>query len=438
MSRSEGPVSPHNKEAEESLIGACLLDGSAIDKTRKIVGPGDFYSPANRILFTEILHLHSNGQPIDAVTLTERLTETNQLEAIGGPATLMSMQAKTPAISSAGQYAEIVLRHSTSRQIAAIASDAFERSHLQGDPNDLIDEVISALKSAGVRIGELPNDLWVLDEYLDQPNQQRAEWVIPGLIRAGWRAIIVAEEGAGKSVLLRQIAICAAQGVHPLNFSSIPPRRALIIDLENPQDSILDVCNPIRERAMSAATRNYDPSRAWLWWRDGGLNIRNRADRSSLEAVIAHVQPDLVCIGPLYKVYETAGRETDEQAAREVMSIFDDLRTRYRFALMIEHHASKETVGTKRKLMPYGSSLWLRWPEIGIKMFSDSEGFETLRLGRWRGDRLDNDWPDKIVRSDTWPWRGEYGDEPYPQRPPLPEQQSVNDFLEDEIPEEPF
>jgi replicative DNA helicase len=210
----------------------------------------------------------------------------------------------------------------------------------------------------------------------------------------------------GKTVLFRLIGLAAAQGIHPLHFRDMPPCRTLIVDLENPDDSIIDVCEPIRAQALHRVrSEGYDPDRAWLWHRPGGVNLRKRRDRAELEAVIAHTRPTLVCLGPIYKSYRVEARESDELAGAEVMQVFDDLRTRYNFALMLEHHAPKGSGGS-RDLMPYGSSLWLRWPEIGLKLTPATPDNAIMDVGRWRGDRLENSWPTTLERSAPWPWSG--------------------------------
>jgi replicative DNA helicase len=199
--------------------------------------------------------------------------------------------------------------------------------------------------------------------------------------------------------------MAAAQGIHPLHFEPIEPQRTLIVDLENPDDSILGVCEPIRGQAVARVRGDYDPDRAWLWHEPAGIDLRSRRGRSDLEAVVAHVRPSLVCLGPLYKAYRVTARESDELAASEVMAVFDDLRTRYSFALLLEHHAPKGS-GKARELMPYGSSLWLRWPEIGLQLRPKTPDGAVMQVGRWRGDRLENSWPVEIERSTGWPWRG--------------------------------
>lgn len=427
---------PSNIQAEDSLLGACLLSTTALETALKVLSPSDFYKPANGTIFNAMVKLWNEGQPLDPVTVSNQLRHEGLLDSIGGSATLVTLQTTTPSTTNAGRYANIVVEMALYRRTITIADSLIEDCYgLAGDPNDLIEAASAEFASMGIRIGDIPKDLWQLDEFLDRPEAMRPDWCVPGICRKGWRIMVVAGEGVGKTVLFRQIGMAAAQGIHPLKFHAIPPIRVLIVDLENPEDSILDVCNPIRDRVYGAA-KDYDPERAWLWHRPSGINLRNRADRLSLEAVIMHTNPDLVCLGPLYKAYEVNARENDELAAREVMTVLDDLRTRYNFGLLMEHHAPKESGGSKRKMMPYGSSLWLRWPEMGIALTPEGQGLETLTVGRWRGDRLENEWPIKLHRSQTWPWQGEFdlprAARPAPNQPSgpvgTPAPQSVNDF----------
>lgn len=410
---------PYDADAEHALVGAMLLSRQAIEEVSSLCSPEDLYQSAPRIVYAAILDLYNNGEAVDAVTVGAVLRAAQNLDRIGGSGALIDLISKAGFASNVKSYAQRVVRCAAYRKLIAITDEVKSRAYMQdGEPTDLVDVLSTAALEIGTSdVVETPTDLWVMDDFLDRPQSERPRWVIPGLLRVGWRAMVVAPEGIGKTVLFRQLGIAAAQGVHPLRFGPIKPCRTLIVDLENPDDSIIDVCAPIRRQTMSVVA-DYDPDRAWLWHRPGGVNLRSRRDRSELEAVLIHCQPDLVCLGPIYKSYRVEARESDEQAASEVMGVFDDLRTRYNFALLLEHHAPKGSGGT-RDLMPYGSSLWLRWPEIGLKLEAVDESNEVMGLGRWRGDRLENDWPDQIERSKPWPWRGIWHGE-QPVREPEP------------------
>ncbi len=399
-------VPPHDTGAEAALIGALLLDRTAIEDVVSVCSPADFYTPKHQMLYGVICDMYANGEPVDTVTLTAALRAENRLGDVGGSAGLVELLANGGVLSNVKAYAQRIVKCAAYRKLIFLTNQVRDRAFSQeGDPSELADMIsASALDITASDVVEVPTDLWTIDGFLDRPVSERPQWVIPGLLRVGWRAMVVAQEGVGKTVLFRQLGIAAAQGVHPLRFTEMEPCRTLIVDLENPDDSIIDVCSPIRTQALSV-TADYDADRAWLWHRPGGINLRSRRDRSELEAVLAHVRPTLVCLGPIYKCYRVEARESDEQAASEVMAVFDDLRTRYGFALLLEHHAPKGSGGT-RDLMPYGSSLWLRWPEIGLKLEATEDGNDLMSIGRWRGDRLENEWPDMLERSTPWPWRG--------------------------------
>jgi hypothetical protein len=211
---------------------------------------------------------------------------------------------------------------------------------------------------------------------------------------------------------MRQIAGAAAQGVHPFRLNAIPPIRTLLLDAENPPDAIVETAHPIRDRAYQVAGDSYDEDRAYIWHRPGGLNLRDRKDRLTLEQVLAECRPDVLCAGPMYKLYRVGGRERgDEQATHEVQTVLDDLRTRFGFALVLEHHAPKAQAGV-RDMLPYGSSLWLRWPELGLSLSVKNSKWpkdypaDALAVGRWRRDRVQCAWPDRLDRGGSWPWTG--------------------------------
>src|SRR5687767_15249487 len=94
-------VPPHNLQAEESLLGAMLLSRDAIVEAVQICGADDFYKPAHGHVFDAVTSLYAQGEPADPVTVADELRRAGLLEAVGGPATLISLQANTPAIGNA-------------------------------------------------------------------------------------------------------------------------------------------------------------------------------------------------------------------------------------------------------------------------------------------------------------------------------------------------
>ncbi|HMC51249.1 MAG TPA: DnaB-like helicase N-terminal domain-containing protein, partial [Acidimicrobiales bacterium] len=117
---------PHNLDAEESLLGAMLLSKDAIASAVETCGADDFYKPAHGHVFEAITSLYGQGDPADPITVADELQRAGLLEAAGGPAMLVSLQANTPATSNAARYARIVEEHALLRRLIGVAGEIAE------------------------------------------------------------------------------------------------------------------------------------------------------------------------------------------------------------------------------------------------------------------------------------------------------------------------
>lgn len=248
---------------------------------------------------------------------------------------------------------------------------------------------------------QLPPVVWA-DDLLNEPEPEH-HWIVPDLFEQRDRAIITGNEGEGKSTLLRQWALMVALGVHPLTLVPIEPKRVLLIDLENSREQIKVELRKISEQAGVVV-----PGQPWLaiasW--PSGLNLVSNDYELAFKEQIKAYSPDLVIGGPLYKMAEAS--LADENASRAVSAALDRLRADYHFALVLEAHQINESNAfdpaqkkfvKNRPPRPFGSSLWRRWPEFGLCLFTDGT------LYHWRGDRQARAWPQKLSRgSDVWLW----------------------------------
>ncbi|MGI8491691.1 MAG: DnaB-like helicase N-terminal domain-containing protein, partial [Acidimicrobiales bacterium] len=121
-----GRVPPHNLQAEQSLLGAMLLSRDAIAAAVETCGADDFYKPAHGHVFDAVCGLYSQGEPADPVTVADELSRAGLLEAVGGMAALISLQADTPATANAGRYAQIVKEHALLRRLIFVAGEIAE------------------------------------------------------------------------------------------------------------------------------------------------------------------------------------------------------------------------------------------------------------------------------------------------------------------------
>ena len=214
--------------------------------------------------------------------------------------------------------------------------------------------------------------------------------------------------------LIRQILVCVAYGLHPFTFEPIPAQPTLLLDLENPEQNVAERVGALIE--LAKAQNRLGPRRGTaddiIWHRPTGIDLRKRSDRVAFEDVLRRRRPKLVGICPIYTAYTRAANESDEMVAQSVVAILNNLRKRYGFGLLLEMHAPHGEDLQHRVLRPIGSSLWMRWPELGRKLMpKDGEDPfmpQTVVLGRFRGDRLQVNWPDELRRGRDWPWMGEW------------------------------
>ena len=162
----EPRVPPHNIEAEASLLGAMLLTRDAIADALEVVRAEHFYKPSHAHVFDAVCGLYAAGEPADPVTVAEALARADLLDAIGGPGTLLELQATTPATSSAAKYARIIQEHATLRSLIGAANEIAEIGY--GRPDDVVkavDEAESLVFQVGQ--GRVADSMGVMSDLLN-------------------------------------------------------------------------------------------------------------------------------------------------------------------------------------------------------------------------------------------------------------------------------
>ena len=213
------------------------------------------------------------------------------------------------------------------------------------------------------------------------------------------------------SVLCRQIAVCAAAGVHPFTHARVPQQRVLFIDCENSPQKLRRALRALR---IAAHQNGSDPdANMWIEAIPEGLDLTKPDDELWLLQRVTAIQPDLLVIGPIYRLH--AANPNDEEPARRLTRVLDRCRAVSNCALMTEAHTSHANGSPERPLRPTGSSLWMRWPEFGYGIREAEDYSPRNRLvsfSSWRGDREERDWPRRLRAGTAWPWED---DEPEPQ-----------------------
>ena len=114
---------PQNIEAEQCLLGSLMLDKDAIIKIADLLTPRDFYKGIHQKIFQAILDLFKRGEPIDLISVSNRLKEKNELEDIGGRGYLTSLINSVPTASNVLNYAEIVQRKRILRDLIQVGQE---------------------------------------------------------------------------------------------------------------------------------------------------------------------------------------------------------------------------------------------------------------------------------------------------------------------------
>lgn len=138
---------PHSLEAEQSLLGALLLDNQAWERVADLVSPRDFYKGNHRVIYEHIELVLASDQPADVVTVAQSMQEAGILEQAGGPAYLGKMAENTPSALNIRRYAEIVREKAIQRGVVRIGGEMVERGLNPGvqSVGELLDEAESKL-----------------------------------------------------------------------------------------------------------------------------------------------------------------------------------------------------------------------------------------------------------------------------------------------------
>jgi len=196
---------PQSIEAEQSVLGALLIDRDAVIEVADFLRPVDFYRQANATIYDSIIELYERREPVDIVTVSEALERKGALEQVGGSAYLTSLINLTPTAVNAVHYGHIVERKAVLRNLIGaagkIAAIGYDDSADVGEAIDRAEQELYTVSDRRVESGFLPlkNLLHTAYDRLDYLHQHKGE--ISG-IRTGFADLDALTSGLQKSDLV--------------------------------------------------------------------------------------------------------------------------------------------------------------------------------------------------------------------------------------------
>lgn len=137
-------VPPQNIEAEQSVLGAMLIEKEAIPKVMEILRDTDFYREAHRVIFNAMLELYKKNEAVDMITVTEILKRDNKLEDVGGIAYVTSLANAVPTAANVTYHASIIEEKSILRQLVSVSTQIASMGY---EANDDVKNIIDSAES---------------------------------------------------------------------------------------------------------------------------------------------------------------------------------------------------------------------------------------------------------------------------------------------------
>ena len=239
---------PQNLEAEMSVLGGIMIDKDAIIKVADKISVYDFYKDAHAKIYEAMLELYEQRQPIDGLSLSNRLAEKKQLEMIGGQSYIATLTTVIPTASHILSYADIIRKKSILRRLLEASSSIAELSFQEeNDAEDLVDEAEQKLFAISQKVFTknfipLKDILGEAFDRIDELHKERGKLrglptgfhdldnILAGLQRSDL-IILAARPSVGKTSLALDIARnCAIKTKEPVGVFSLEMSKEQLVD----------------------------------------------------------------------------------------------------------------------------------------------------------------------------------------------------------------
>ena len=241
-------IPPHDVEAEKSVLGAVLIDSSAMNSVAEFLKPEHFYLPEHQTIFDAMMSSFEKQKPIDLITIQDELKKQGTLKKIGGKSYLSDLINSVPTSAYVEHYGRIVKDHYTKRKLIEVSSQLVQKAFDEkGDVKILIDQAEATI--FGLAQEHLHQDFIELKKILGQSFERLEEFMKKG---SGLRGvptgyidldnklagmqdsnllILAARPGIGKTSLALNIALNVAEKHKvPVGFFSLEMSKEELVD----------------------------------------------------------------------------------------------------------------------------------------------------------------------------------------------------------------
>jgi replicative DNA helicase len=241
-------VPPHSIEAEQAVLGGILINNRALETVLERLGGKHFYRHDHEKIFECMHALAEKNKPIDIITVSEALEQTDLLDEVGGMAYLSELARNTPSAANIGAYADIVYERSILRQLVQIGGQITESGFSTSNRpvNEILGEaeqrVFDIAQQSSRGSGPVPMKEVVANALDTIETLSHAGNALTGLstgftemdrmtrgLQAGELVIIAGRPSMGKTILAMNIAQHA---------SLTQDKIALVFSMEMPSESI--------------------------------------------------------------------------------------------------------------------------------------------------------------------------------------------------------
>ena len=228
-SKSNLEKQPQSREAEEAVLGSMLISKEAVSKTLQWLPSADYFYIDNHVkIFSCMLNLFENGEPIDAVSVVEELKKEKKLKSVGGAYFITSLSNSVPTTANVEHYAKIVLEKYILRKLIEVSNEvsknAFDDSQVVGDILDDAESKIFNITEKRLRGEGFDHIKPILQKSFDELDQIASKpgsvtGVASGLMdldditsgfQKGELIIVAGRPGMGKTALALSMARNAA------------------------------------------------------------------------------------------------------------------------------------------------------------------------------------------------------------------------------------